>query len=145
MTGKSEVLHEYLEDVSGEPHIIESPVPLFGAQAQRANHTYQAVAREAVARSRYGQRVDYLHLRHGASEYGKLSGQEPQVEESVVSHHYALGESFIDFLLGARDGRKLLVRTVERLRAGETLFDDGEIAKLEAGWHARIRKELGIR
>ena len=107
---------------------------------------------KANLKARYGRsiyRKDLLRAYEGGpprlAELLAVTEWNPDAMGERAKRNYALGESFIDFLLASKEGRKLLRRTVERLRAGEPLFDEEEVVRLEAGWHARIRKVLSIR
>lgn len=62
-----------------------------------------------------------------------------------AKRNYALAESMVDFMLSSRGGRKIFKRTFERIRTGESLFSEKELAKIEPGWHAHIRKTLRLK
>ncbi len=58
--------------------------------------------------------------------------------------HYALAESFIDFMLSSKGGRKVFQRTFQRLLVRAELFSAREIAQLEPAWHAHLRSVTGL-
>ncbi|MCX7934215.1 MAG: hypothetical protein N3A66_03035 [Planctomycetota bacterium] len=59
--------------------------------------------------------------------------------------HYAMAESFADFLISDKKGRDYLRLIFERLVKGEKeLLQDKEIEELEPRWHKHLREVWGI-
>ena len=90
-------------------------------------------------------RETYRQKRPSLSELFAIEVWNPDEMGPKANRHYALGESFVDFMLSSKPGRKVFKRTFQRITGGQTLFTPEEIKKLEPGWHAHIRKTLGLK
>lgn len=55
-----------------------------------------------------------------------------------TGEHYALAESFVDYLLDSRGGRRYVRKMFERMMDDEPLMTEEEIDKIERRWHKHI-------
>lgn len=61
-------------------------------------------------------------------------------DKEATHFHYALAESFLDFLFRDKKRVKLLAEMVQRFLADKDILDEKEIAKLEPEWHKHLQK-----
>lgn len=89
-------------------------------------------------------RKEFLAKRPTLEELFGIETWNPDNMGPIANRHYALGESFVDFLLSSPAGQKLFKRIFDRLQSKEELFSAKEIAQLDRAWHAHIQKTTGL-